>query len=596
MKRKINLVFTVLVIFFSLNIYKNAREKELSFWTLEQNHATIGLRKISDNRELLAGEVIIGYFKAKYNNLSKVAFWFNTYNRVNKDRLIFRIKNVSEDSFLFQTQVDTDQLIQDKLYQFVFPSLKDSKGKNYQFELESLTGATGSAIYVSNLHSTPAIRYPFSLSLLRDEKSNLALFVIEKVVYYLHDQEILSAVVALLIVIIYRFVLLRIRSFYPISFLLIVGIILAIFMFNTGSSQVIGLTLFLLWVVSNIYYKVSSVVSVLNAIVLLVLGIIIYVTGNKILSESFATWSLLFIFSAAVIQNSQLHSPPTVGLRQFWLSSIDYLILTIRFFHNGSIVINNAGMKTYEIYAVFSDRFNERIRPVDQIENENTIKLSNYEKHLVIKISADTYQFIKRLSFLYPYFIFIAILGPIFYLIYSGFGRFRGYLQVYYSYFPAHQLQIFIKQTGAYLILWYLLVIAALVIVFLKYYKFTQSTRLRYEVVVAVLALYLMRMGGDRIFDHTSSYFRDNIRVWEIVPSETNEPWVDVTIRGVNFKDTPFWGDVYVNNIPHRVIEWSNKEIIFRTDPGKTKTGNIRVENVDGKISNTVNFTYTGNR
>lgn len=69
--------------------------------------------------------------------------------------------------------------------------------------------------------------------------------------------------------------------------------------------------------------------------------------------------------------------------------------------------------------------------------------------------------------------------------------------------------------------------------------------------------------------------------------------WSEVVIYGNNFGNAPYNGAaVFVEGVPQRVLEWQNDRIVFVVDPFNTKTGELWVQNVNQRKSNTMKFEY----
>ncbi len=82
--------------------------------------------------------------------------------------------------------------------------------------------------------------------------------------------------------------------------------------------------------------------------------------------------------------------------------------------------------------------------------------------------------------------------------------------------------------------------------------------------------------------------------IFSVSPEHTNEAWVDVVVKGKNFRNIPFIGKVYISDIEQGeyLVLWSDEKIVFRTSPTLTTTGEIKVVPLDRKPSNSVPFMY----
>jgi|CXWL01.1.fsa_nt_gi hypothetical protein len=171
-------------------------------------------------------------------------------------------------------------------------------------------------------------------------------------------------------------------------------------------------------------------------------------------------------------------------------------------------------------------------------------------------------------------------------LLWSGATSVNDTIKWYLSFFPRYQYKVFFARTGWILAVIYLLSLPVFV-------HFVRNSK--YKLLVTLIALFVVWKGQNLVIDGTTS-IKDDVLIMDVKPNETREPWVDVTIVGRNFNDLPFSGTVLVAGENQRIIKWTDREIIFRTDPSSTNTGKLSVERIDSKESNSVHFVYKGNR
>lgn len=110
-----------------------------------------------------AGNIVRGTFIAKYNNLGIISVRFTTHFRINEDSLIFRIKNQNSSTWFYQNTYKTDQFQPNQLFPFGFPPFKDSKGKAYVFELESVSGSEDDSVSINT-------DFPIAMALYSSDK------------------------------------------------------------------------------------------------------------------------------------------------------------------------------------------------------------------------------------------------------------------------------------------------------------------------------------------------------------------------------------------------------------------------------------------
>jgi hypothetical protein len=153
----IPLILLSLSVFLLFSEYE--REKVGLFTTIKY----FGKSEISGpiNKELVAGEKIIGAFVASDNNLGTIAIRFNTYWRINDDWVMFRLRNYESDTWYYQNKYKVDQFQNEKMFPFGFPEIPDSAGEKYVFELESVQGGLNNAVAISSKDPVFQVRYRF---------------------------------------------------------------------------------------------------------------------------------------------------------------------------------------------------------------------------------------------------------------------------------------------------------------------------------------------------------------------------------------------------------------------------------------------------
>ena len=63
---------------------------------------------------------------------------FNTFDQINLESLIFRIREKNSTDWYYQNKYKTDQINKEIFFPFGFPIIENSQGKVYEIEIESL--------------------------------------------------------------------------------------------------------------------------------------------------------------------------------------------------------------------------------------------------------------------------------------------------------------------------------------------------------------------------------------------------------------------------------------------------------------------------
>jgi len=130
--------------------------------------------------DLRKGDIFRQIFVANHDNLGQIAIRFQTHLRVNKDELIFRIKEAGSPDWDYQATYKTDQFQPEELFPFGFPQYSNSKGREYVWELESTSGNTVDYVSIGRTRPVSASRYQFNKSQMATDKRILASFLLYK--------------------------------------------------------------------------------------------------------------------------------------------------------------------------------------------------------------------------------------------------------------------------------------------------------------------------------------------------------------------------------------------------------------------------------
>mgnify|MGYP001055088086 CR=1 FL=1 len=172
--------------------------------------------------ELLTGEKIEGEFDAFEDNLGIVAVRFNTFERINDDWLVFRLKEKGEESWYYENRYKVDQFQPDELFPFGFPKIKDSKDKIYRFEIESTKGEPGNAVAISTDFPIFRTKYEFVREELMADKIAFIRFSLKKLLNIILNTAgnytfLVSSFVFFIPLLFYLFYLLRSKLFFNLT-------------------------------------------------------------------------------------------------------------------------------------------------------------------------------------------------------------------------------------------------------------------------------------------------------------------------------------------------------------------------------------------
>lgn len=159
---------------------------------LSQNHREVEFKGLKQG--IYAGEKIETEFEAEEDNLGIVAVRFDTFNRINDDQLIFRIKEKGQKDWYYENFYKTDQFQPSELFPFGFPIIPDSKGKTYVIEIESISGEEGKVVVVSEKEPKLQTRYQFSKEQLKNPSDSIG-FLTKKTLEILPNPTFITLII-----------------------------------------------------------------------------------------------------------------------------------------------------------------------------------------------------------------------------------------------------------------------------------------------------------------------------------------------------------------------------------------------------------------
>ena len=153
------------------------------------------------NTELLAGDKIQGEFFAQENNLGIVSIRFNTFNRINTDIVVFRIKEKNQKEWYYEQNYESSKFGGYPFFPFGFPIIAGSKDKSYMFVLESLKGEPGKAVAIATENPTIVAKHKFSKAELLSNKKDLIRLSLRKVFYSIGREDVIKCYVQSIVIV-----------------------------------------------------------------------------------------------------------------------------------------------------------------------------------------------------------------------------------------------------------------------------------------------------------------------------------------------------------------------------------------------------------
>lgn len=272
--------------------------------------------------QLLAKQKVSAQFAAKENNLGIVSVRFNTYARINSDKVIFRLKELGAKDWYYQNIYKVDQFQPNDYFTFGFPIIPNSAGKTYYFEIESTKGTNGDAVAISPTSPIFIAQYQFTKQQLLANKTMIPEFFIKKIFYSFSDINfVIASLVYLFPFIFYVLWYYSARPYIKISFrpsltlavrnwninlgdyrrknyiLFYVNfiIILAQVFFMNVANNYAYLLLIGLWALLILIYRFESSVSYLLGLFFLLLCPVLLIINQELIAENAAIWIYFFL-------------------------------------------------------------------------------------------------------------------------------------------------------------------------------------------------------------------------------------------------------------------------------------------------------------
>lgn len=472
--------------------------------------------------ELLAGDKVWGKFHSQFTNLGIISLRFFNQNRDSDDTLLFRLKESGTDNWIYSAKYETNQFQPHKYFPFGFPVIHDSADKNYEFEIESLRGATGSGIIVEKISPYFIGKSAYPKSELVSNRNLLTYFLINKFTNVFGDSDTR-------INIFYFYLPLLLYIFFitsaGMSFQFLVGVVIILSVydvfFQKETFDFLYLSIIFFWGLISKRYRFESRVAAVIALTNLALVPFMLILGQDGNAEKLAIWAYLFLCITVVQQIFELkHKPKNM----------------------------------YTIKHVAEDMF------------QLTFDRSRVGNKFIAGI-------FSPLAYLFS--------GMILYGIFQTVAVSQNAYQVFYA----------SSFTKTFLVHYLLPVLAITAIFIFLLFRIHKAVKLNIFLILLVLIAY-------RIFflkaDSVLTEFKLKPTIFSINPSVVTEAWTDVVITGMNFRDIPFVGKVYVGGLPQteNVYYWSDSKIIFRTAPNLSKTGDVQVLPLDRPATNKIPFKY----
>ncbi|HCR36157.1 TPA: hypothetical protein DIU22_03900 [Candidatus Woesebacteria bacterium] len=382
-----------LLIFALINLFNYLKASEFGVLNLDVRG---NLDQLISTRsgELMKGDIVFGKFHSQYPNLGIVSVRFYNQDRDSDDTLVFRLKEEGKEKWYYEAKYKTDQFMPHKHFPFGFSEIKDSVGKNYEFQIESLRGASGSGILIDNQYPVFLAKSTFLKADLSGNKNTLLYFLGNKFINILGDKDLLFNNFLFFLPLIYFVIFVLSKG---ISFQFLTGFAMAIVIYDIfwlkGSYDSLFIGILFLWGLISRRFHFESRIAAVFALGFLALTPIMLIFSQDDLAEKTAVWAYLFLCVTVVQQIYELKKHPK---NLFTLEKFKNNIFKIKFDKSDPIAqfiyrIYNPIILLLSFYILF--KFGQRI-----YESSRLYQLF-FPKVYLIKFL--TYTFLPQILFLF---------------------------------------------------------------------------------------------------------------------------------------------------------------------------------------------------
>jgi hypothetical protein len=170
-----------------LKIRELSQAKDFVFLKLDQQQSLTSPISTNDI-QFKPKQIFKGEINSRYNNLGLIFLKFSEIKRSKGDVLNFRLKEINNPSWLYQAPIQIDQFQNEKPFPIGFPTINNSKNKNYVYELE-LNGASDSSLIIEKNNTTAVVRYVYPKATLLGNTQHLKEFLFNKILNLNYDFE-----------------------------------------------------------------------------------------------------------------------------------------------------------------------------------------------------------------------------------------------------------------------------------------------------------------------------------------------------------------------------------------------------------------------
>lgn len=303
---KFFIIPVLLLIFGGYNLFNYLKAGEFGLLNLDV-HGDFTDLVSPGSGELLKGDKVLGSFHSDFPNLGVILVRFYNQDRDSNDTLAFRLKESGQQDWYYQANYKTDQFLPHQTFPFGFPVIANSANRDFDFELESLSGATGSGILVDYEKPVFIAKSSFTRGALLKDKQLLSYFVINKFINVFGDADTrTNTLFSFLPFIIYLLYLLTEGVSFQILTSMAVAFACWDIFYLQSSYDLLYLSILFFWALISKRFRFESRIAASFALAFLIITPLLLIAKQDSLAEKSAVWSYLFLCITIIQQIYEL--------------------------------------------------------------------------------------------------------------------------------------------------------------------------------------------------------------------------------------------------------------------------------------------------
>jgi len=257
---------------------------------------------------ILDGEKREFLVNSKLDNLGIVWINFEVFNRFNEDYLTFRIRERSDDKWLYEKNYYTKEFSYLSLYPFGFPAITDSMGKEYVIQIESIHGTPTSSVSISKYGDLLITSYQFDKELILSDRKYFINFFITKFINSFNDKYLLFASLTYLNPFVFYLIWFSLKKRVKIMFFvnkaIVISLLLTVMIDIFAVKDILNLLysiVFTFWLWYTWKFNKRTTISYSIGLILIIFAPILQSLDQSLMLEKSTIWAFLILTTGVIV-------------------------------------------------------------------------------------------------------------------------------------------------------------------------------------------------------------------------------------------------------------------------------------------------------